>query len=152
MLLRTIIDAVPDPIFAKDREGRCIARNLADARLIGYETVEPTLGMTVFDTVPGEKAAKLWAADVRVMESGMPQIDQEERVRFGDQEKWILSSKIPLRNEEGEVVGMVGILRDLTEMKQREEALIEQKELLRTIIDAIPDPIFVNDREGRCRR
>ncbi len=127
-LLRTIIDAIPDPVFAKDREGRCITRNLADARLIGYEAVEPTLGLTVFDTLPEHIAMRLWAADVRVMESGEAQIGREERITFGDQEKWLLSSKIPLLGEGGQVAGMVGILRDITERKANEVELLEAKD------------------------
>ncbi len=145
-LLRTIIDAVPDPIFAKDRAGHCIMRNLADARLIGYDAVEPTLGLTVFDTVPEDMAGELWAADVTVMESGLPQIGQEELVTLNGVERWVASSKIPLRDEHGAVVGMVGILRDITEAKWAEQELAAKEALLRSILDAAPDAVITLDR------
>ncbi len=127
-LLRTIIDAIPDPVFAKDREGRCITRNLADARLVGYDAVEPTVGLTVFDTLPKPIAEELWAADRAVMESGIAQIGQEEQIRIDGEERWVLSSKIPLRDAAGAVVGMAGILRDITEAKRTELALRAAKE------------------------
>ena len=73
-LLRTVIDAIPDMIFATDREGRCVLRNLADAQAIGYEDPEDTLGLTVFDTVDGDLAQTLWEKDQAIMDSGEAQL------------------------------------------------------------------------------
>ena len=127
-LVRTVIDAIPDLIFVTDRDGRCITRNLADARSIGYERPEDTTGLTVFDTVGGDLADTLWATDQAVMTSGEPRLDGEDVVLVDGQTRLFASSKIPLRDEAGAVVGLVGIVRDVTEQKAAEAELVAAKE------------------------
>ena len=162
-LLRTLIDAIPDYITVKDREGRCITRNLADARVMGYDTVEESLGLTLLESgAPPEVAAQYHAEDLRVMESGVPLLGVESRRSFGD--GWKESTKVPFQDEGGAVVGLVTVMRDVTERKANEEALLAAKEaaeaqrreaeenrvLLRTVMDSLPDYVYVNDRAGRC--
>ncbi len=163
-LLRTVIDTIPDMIFATDRDGRCVLRNLADARAIGHERPEDTLGLTVFDTVDGERARELWAIDQALMESGEPRVDGEDRVTVDGDERIYHSAKVPLRGDGDAVVGLVGIVRDVTQQKEAEAAIVaakeaaearesemaSQRQLLRTVIDTIPDHIYVKDTQGRA--
>ncbi|MDT7856583.1 PAS domain-containing protein [Rubrivirga sp. S365] len=164
-LLRTLVDAIPDAIFVRDAEGRCVVRNVADARLIGHDDPAETIGLTVFDTLPAPLAAEVAAGDQAVMASGEAVHDQEDFYTTSDgREVWLSTTKVPLRDEGGAVVGLVGVSRDVTEAKRAEAALVaakeaaederreaeEQRVLLRTVIDSLPDYVYVNDRAGRC--
>ncbi|HEX9950543.1 MAG TPA: PAS domain S-box protein [Rubricoccaceae bacterium] len=113
-LVRTIIDAIPDMIFVTDRDGRCIARNLADTRAVGFERPEDTVGLTVFDTVGGERAQQIWERDQAIMASGKPVINYDSVVRIGGEERIVASSKVPITDADGVVVGLVGLDRDIT--------------------------------------
>ena len=146
-LMRTIIDAIPDPIYVNDRDGRCILRNAADAKMIGYEDPEHTLGLTVFDTVPTPHAQDVWDIDMDVMASGEPILNREERIEFDGTERWVLSSKVPLKSGDGEVVGMVGLLRDVTEHRRAEKALRESEDRVRSVLDAAPNAILTLDAD-----
>jgi GAF domain-containing protein len=91
------------------------------------------------------------------LQSGQAVINREELlVNVSGQSRWLLTSKLPLRDNEGRITGIVGIGRDITERKhaesQREaalEALAQERNLLRTLIDNLPDYIYVKDTEGR---
>ncbi|MEO8351337.1 MAG: PAS domain-containing protein, partial [Chthoniobacteraceae bacterium] len=149
-LLRALVDAVPDPIFCKDLQGRYVFANRADADR--WDTKEGGLiGRTVFE-VPGlcEHADLYHADDLKVMETGEPMLNREEP--FVDREGnpgWYLTSKFPLRGADGAIVGLVGIARDITERKQVERRLADERQLLQTVLDAIPDPVFFKDCQGR---
>ena len=161
-IVRTVIDAIPDMIFVTDREGRCITRNIADARAIGYENPHETVGLTVFDTTTPESADALYSVDQAVMASGEARIDGEDLVVVEGHDRVFRSSKVPLRDESGAVVGLVGIVRDVTEYKTAEAELVAAKEaaeaatresdakqrLIQTVIDAIPDHIYAMDHRG----
>jgi PAS domain S-box-containing protein len=184
-LLRTLIDNLPDGIYAKDREGRKTLANKADLKTLRCKTEAEAIGKSDFDLFPKEIAAKFFADDQAVIQKGQPVLDREEF--FFDEENrkhWLLTSKLPLRDENGVIVGLVGVGRDITQLKQAEEALrqardeLEQqvtartaenadlqklvaereraeqalgqeRRLLRTLIDNLPDGIYAKDREGR---
>ena len=150
LLLRSLIDAVPDPIFCKDREGRFLLHNKADQAMMGTSGDE-SLGKTVFDYPDlAEHAGRYFADDMSVVESGVPVINREEPfLRADNYRGWFLTSKYPLRNKLGDIIGLVGIARDITERKAVDQKLDEDERLLRTLIDAIPDLIFFKDSEGR---
>src|SRR5690606_35795337 len=67
----------------------------------------------------------------------------------GGQKYWNIVNKVPLRDSQGEIIGLIGINRDITERKQIEETLLAERNLLHSIIENIPDPIYVKDRESR---
>lgn len=124
-LLRTLIDAVPDPIFCKDREGRYLLRNAADLKMFDTPGSEDTLGKNVFE-IPGlrENADIYYADDVEVVTSGKAIINREEPYQTPSGEKgWFLTSKFPLQDETGEIIGIVGIARDVTDVKRATEEL-----------------------------
>ena len=148
-LLRTLIDNLPDGIYAKDASGRKILANLADLKCFRYKTEAEAIGKTDFDLFPREIAEKFHADDQKVMQ-GQPVINREEYFPGEDGKKrWLLTSKLPLRDQDGKVVGLVGIGRDITEHKQAEESLARERTLLRTLIDNLPDPIYAKDAAGR---
>ena len=149
-LLRAIIDAVPDPIFCKDSEGRFLLTNRASNEM--FETSgDEFVGKTVFD-VPGlrEHAHLYHADDMQVIRTGEPVIDREEPFELPDGRKgWYLTSKFPMRDAHGAIVGIVGIARDITARRRAERDLAHERQRLRALLDAVPDPLFFKDLAGR---
>ncbi len=123
-LLRTVIDAIPDHIFAKDLEGRTITRNRASITALGFTSLDDVVGKTDFDFHSPDEARRYYAIDEAVMLSGIPLIDHEEPRTLGGETRWTSVTKIPLI-EGGKVVGLVGIAHDVTEARRSQEALRE---------------------------
>ena len=148
-LLRTLIDHLPDRIYVMDKDGRKTLSNLADWKASGGKSMEDVLGKTDFDTYPLELAEQFWAVDKTVLEEGNLIINHEEPGL--DQEGKpvsVLTTKVPLRDADGNVVGLVGIGRDITELKRAEAELIKQKTFLEALNLHSPAAIVVLDRDG----
>jgi PAS domain S-box-containing protein len=127
VLLRTVIDNLPDAVYVKDTEARKILVNPSDVKNIGLAEAE-VLGKTDWDLFPAEVASRFHADDQTVIQ-GHTVINREERlVNLNGQSRWLLTSKLPLRDSEGRVLGLVGIGRDITEWKRVEEELRAAKE------------------------
>jgi PAS domain S-box-containing protein len=149
-LLRTLIDAMPDLIYVKDRQSRFVVVNQAQVRLLGGATPEDLLGKSDLDFFPRELAQKYYADEQAILQSGQPQIGLEEpTVDTAGNKKWLTTTKVPLRDSHGQVTGFVGVGRDITERKQVEEAVAEERNLLHALIDNIPDRIYAKDTESR---
>ena len=148
-LLRTLIDNLPDAIYAKDTACRKTLVNPADLKNLHCKTEAEALGKNDFDLFPKDIAEKFWADDQKVIQ-GQTVIDREEYFLSNEGEKrWLLTSKLPLRDQNGKIVGLVGIGRDITGRKKAEEALVRERLLLRTLIDNLPDYIYAKNTEGR---
>jgi PAS domain S-box-containing protein len=151
-LLRTLIDNLPDAIYAKDTADRKTLSNLADQKNLGCATEAETIGKTDFDLFPRELAERLHADDLKVIQ-GHSVINREEY--FLDQQgrkRWLLTSKLPLHDQGGNVIGLVGINRDITEHKLAEDKLAYEQELFQMLLDNLPDAIYFKDHESRFRR
>jgi PAS domain S-box-containing protein len=126
-LLRTLIDNLPDRINVKDREGRYVLDNTAHMQQMGLGSAEQIVGKTVYDFYSPEIAAHLNREDMTVMQSGQAMIDREEFIVDHDGAKrWILTTRVPIVGPDGQVQGMVGMTRDVTERKRAEQLLAEQ--------------------------
>lgn len=124
--LRTLIDHLPDYIFIKDVDSRFVINNQAHAQLIGYEDPEDLVGKTDFDVFPKELAQHYYADEQRVIETGQPLIGREEEtVTKTGRHQWVSTNKVPLRDPDGNIIGLVGMSRDITARKEAEEALVE---------------------------
>ena len=150
-LLRTLIDNHPDLIFVKDRECKKIISNPVDLRYMGAQSEKEVIGKTDFDFYPAEEAAMYHASDQEVIQSGIPIINQESYILDKQGKKInVLYFKIPLRDEQGQIIGLVGGAHDITELKRIQEALQQERKILRTLIDNIPDAIYIKDEQ--CRK
>jgi PAS domain S-box-containing protein len=130
-LLRTLIDNMPDNIYVKDAGRRFIVGNVAVARLMGAGTPDKLLGKTDFDFYPKGLAAKYYADSQKVIESGKPLVSQEEpAVDPEGNPKWYSTTKVPLRDSHGKIVGIVGISRDITARKLVEH---DREKLMQTL-------------------
>ena len=132
-LLQALIDNIPDSIYFKDDKNRFIRVNKARAELSGT-TPENMIGKTDFDFFPQEQAIEAFADDNRVMESNRPLVDKVEKITHVDgSEHWFSVTKIPRHNEKGEVIGTMGISRDITERKRAESLIRKQNERLKEL-------------------
>ena len=150
ILLRTLIDNLPDTIYVKDAACRKTVANRADVENIGCAAEADVLGKTDFELFPHDIAARGYADDQAVVRTGQPVLNREED--FYDargKQRWLSTSKLPLRDERGQIIGLVGIGHDVTERKRAEEAVQRERILLRTLIDNLPDTIYVKDTVGR---
>ena len=128
-LLRSLIDNLPDYIYVKDTEGRYLLDNIAHRRWLGADTEGEVIGKRVSDFFPADAMARFSSDDEQVIRSGHPLLNREELVkdRLGNA-RWHATTKVPLRNIDGKVIGLVGISRDITEQKLADEALREANE------------------------
>jgi two-component system, sensor histidine kinase and response regulator len=142
-LLRTLIDNLPDYVYVRDIENRFLIGNLALAQSMGASSPEELVGKTDFDYFPHEIAAEFHADDMVVMRTGQPLVNKEEATNEPQEKgQWILTTKVPLRDPQGEIVGLVGIGRDITERKRMESALLESRGRLDDILSSMQDVIW----------
>ena len=145
-LLRTLIDSLPDLIEVKDTAGRFILANKALAEFYGLSAPEEMIGKTESDLVPSDMAERFHASDEEVLRRGVPLINRIEHVTSADgSERWILVTKVPLRDPDGETIGLVGIARDVTRWRQAEAQLRK----LSRAVEQSANSIVITDLEGR---
>ncbi len=148
-LLRTLIDSLPDYIYVKDFEGRFLITNQANAEYMGAADPEEAVGKTDYDYYSKELADVFMAADMGVIQTGEPFVAEENVTNEVGQTIWITTIKLPMRDSQGNVIGLVGVGRDITERKFFEDRMAAERGLLRILIDNIPDSVFVKDRQSR---
>ena len=121
-LLRTLIDSLPDRIYIKDVESRFLLNNVAHLQALGAQSQEEVAGKTDYDYRPADLADRYFADDQHVIQTGEPLINREEPTVLASGERgWLLVSKVPTRDPEGKITGLMGISRDITERKRAEE-------------------------------
>lgn len=152
-LLRTLIDNLPDPIYVKDTLGRKIVANKADLENIGAKSEAEVVGKSDFELFDYDTAQKTFADDLNVLQHGRAVINREEVFHVAEgHPRWLLTTKLPLINQKGEITGLVGIGHDITEQKKAVETIqklsrgIEQSPSSIVITDAAGNIEYVNPR------
>jgi PAS domain S-box-containing protein len=152
-LLRTLIDALPDAIWTKDRDLRFVISNPAHVELTRAADERAVAGKTGFDFHPPDLAQEYHEDDLRVLTRGETIFNKEELVRDpAGRERWHLVIKAPLRDRIGAVVGLVGISRNIQERKRGEEALRASEALLRSAFEDTNVPMVLTSLENRFIR
>ena len=134
-LLRTIIDNIPACVYVKDREGRKVLANRSEYELWGYDSEEEILGKTDSDLADEANAEVSEREDRQVLDAGEPIIDKDSYTEINGEEYVLLVSKLPLRNKSGEIIGLVGISKDITDRKNMEDQLRERNQQLKKLND-----------------
>jgi PAS domain S-box-containing protein len=140
-LLRTLIDNLPVYIYVKDIQRRFLTANAAVARLMGVQSPDELIGKRDEDFYPEHASREFHADEVKVLR-GQPLINKSEpHTDLQGQRTEILTTKLSLHDSTGRIIGLVGISRDITELKQKEEALqnamVEQEKLITQLQDAL---------------
>lgn len=151
-LLDNIIDHVPASIFWKDRQLVFLGCNQALANQAGFDRPAEMIGKTDYDLPWKKEEADFFrACDRQVMASAQPMLDIEEtQQQAGGRQATLLTSKVPLTNRAGDVVGLLGIFTDITERKQAEKTLKKSEQdyrllykQFRGLLNAMPDTIML---------
>jgi len=149
-LLEALMETIPDDIYFKDRAGRFLRINRAKALRSGLSDPRLACGMTDADFFQVEHAGVSLSQEQEIMDRETPLVDQIERLIWPDGHvSWVSATKVPLRDHLGRVIGTVGISRDVTTHHEMEASLQVERDRLRTLIDNLPDHIFIKDRQGR---
>ncbi len=143
--LKAIIHELPDFLYVKDRDSRFVFANAVTASNLGFRSVEEITGKRDFDLFDFEVARRHFDIEQQIMASGEARIDMEEAVVLPGSPRPVcrLTSKIPLRNGSGEIVGLIGVSRDITERKLQEDLHREQAKLLEMIACNEPLPMIL---------
>lgn len=129
-LMSALMDNLPDLIYFKDRESRFIAVNRAMYLRAGFRNQSEMLGKTDKDLYADEHADTALSDEQKIVQTGEPMLGIEEKEIWPDGHvTWVSTSKMPLRNSKGDVVGTFGLSRDITERKRIESELVKAKEL-----------------------
>lgn len=131
-MLRAVLDSMADNISIKDLTGRYVFDNAAHCRFLGASRTADVVGKTVFDFLPPEIAAKFYAEDLRVLESGEPLVRcVDPTVDSAGNRVWMSVTKMPLRDEDGRIIGLISATHDITARKEAEEQLARYAAKLR---------------------
>jgi PAS domain S-box-containing protein len=140
--LKTLIDAIPTPVFYKDRDGKYLGFNRAFETFFG-ETKERLIGKSVFDINPPELAEIYHTQDDELFNSGGVQRYESQWKDAHGKLRDFIFNKAVFTDSKGAVTGLIGVLIDITERKQAEAALQESEKKYRSMMEAMKDPVYI---------
>jgi PAS domain S-box-containing protein len=127
-LLQTLMDKLPDRIYFKDEQSRFVRSSRAHLEMFGLKKQEEAIGKSDFDFFSDEHARQAYEDEQELMRKGET-VNKEEKETWPDGSvTWVMTTKIPLRDEQGKIVGTFGISREITDRKRAEEAMRAAKE------------------------
>lgn len=129
-LLQALLDRVPDAIYFKDTESKFIKCSKALARKVGYADPRDLVGKSDFELFSPKHAEKTFRDEQNIIRTGIPliEITEKEYARDGT-ESWVLTSKLPMKNQNGSIIGTFGVSKDITVLKKAEQQLSRARDL-----------------------
>ena len=149
-LLHTLMDHTPDHIYFKDRESRFIRINRSLADQFGLRNPMDAVSKTDFDFFTREHAQQAYQDEQEVIKTGKPIEGKQEKETWPDeQDTWVSTTKVPIRDREGRIIGTCGISRDITEYYRAQQALRDSEANWRSLVESVPDIISTIDLDYR---
>jgi len=146
LLLSALMESVPDYVYFKDRQSRFVRTTTSHAEAFGLSDPADVIGRTDFDFFTEEHARPAYEDEQEIIRTGEPILDVEERETWPDRpDTWVSTSKMPRRDETGEIVGTFGISRDITARKQAELALERRAVQLQTVAEVAREAVSILD-------
>ncbi len=152
-LMETIMSHSPDRIFFKDRESRYVRGSASVAEQFGLDGADDIVDKSDFDFFSEEHALETFADDQEVIRTGAPIVGKKERETLADSRTtWVLTTRVPWQNSDGQIIGTFGISKDITELMKVDEELQRQNDLLQALLDQMPDRIYFKNTQSRFVR
>jgi PAS domain S-box-containing protein len=152
-MLRALIDNIPDFMCVKDRNSRFVVANAHAVRVLGASSIDAVLGKTDFDFLPPDLALGFYTDEQSVMQSGQPWYNREEKAIDGKgNETYVLTTKVPVRDSKGQIIGIASVGRDIGERKKSEEALWTAHHQAEVFINAVPSILIGMDHNSQITR
>ena len=145
---RSLLESLPQNILRKDLQGRFTFANQNFCRALG-KSLDQVIGKTDFDFFPAKLAEKYQSDDRRVVRSGQPMETVEEHRLRPSEQRHVRVLKTPVRNSEGNILGIQAIFWDVTQQRKMEKRLAFERDLLRSLLDSIPDHVYFKDLDSR---
>jgi PAS domain S-box-containing protein len=148
-LLRNLIDSMPYHIYMKDRQHRFLLNNRNHIEVLGASSQEDLYGKTDMDVFPSEMAQEFMADEAQIMQTGKPLLGKIERTRAADGKPiWGLVSKVPMRDADGNIIGIIGSTLDITQEVEMRNALRHSEGMQKALLEALPDLMFRMNVDG----
>lgn len=146
-LLESFMQNLPDAIYFKDRDGHFIRINRAQANRLGLNDPEEAIGKTDFDFFSPDDAERAKLEDLEVIRSGGVSVNERKKYNTDGREGWVSATKVPLSDKNGNIVGVLGVTRDITLQKKAETELRKSRDKLKHA-KRETDNILKNVEEG----
>lgn len=143
--LEAMINHVPDYIYAKDLQGRFIFANAAVVSNNGFDSLEAMVGLSDGDIHGEDLAREIEEIESAVIRSGMPDLGIAEYAMRGGPDRWLMMSRVPLRDPHGQIIGVVGASRDISDQKASERMMQAQTRILQRILERVPIADLIRD-------
>ena len=148
-LLDSLMNTSPDHIYFKDRQSRIVRINRRMAEHLHFDDPAQAIGLTDFDFFDEDHARQAYDDEQRIMATGEIVLNQEEKEIWSDgRVSWVSTTKVPHRNEQGEIIGIIGISREITRQKLTEEKMRHDEERYRTLIKATSTMVWSTGASG----
>lgn len=140
-LMEALMANIPDTIYFKDTHSRFLRINQSQAKALGVEKPEDAVGKTDLDFFDSEHALKAFEDERKIFYEGDSLVNAQEHIKTAKGWRWFTASKVPMYDNNGMIMGLAGVSRDITDIKNLEQALLDREENLK-LLNAEKDKLF----------
>jgi PAS domain S-box-containing protein len=142
-ILRTLVENIPDRIFYKDTRSRFIWASPSLLKRLNIDDPYKIIGRTDADFYAEEEAQQTLKDEQHLFEGGVPLVNKLEAHSFAGEKRWSVVTKVPITGQDGRIIGLIGIARDITDLKKAEEELHRSRSFLNSVIEHLPITVFI---------